>query len=163
MSKELLRGSDAMLFVDGKPIALATSCNVEVTTNTVEARTKDSPYGPDADFDYCSFTGSSENFVGANGDGVAEQTAATLLDLQLAGKKVRLAFGVVARTSAGIDNVGWRPIDALPKPYLKVYEGEAWIKSVSLTNPNDSKSTITVNFEGAGPLKVVEQMTAAEE
>ncbi len=163
MSKTLLRGSDAMIFVNGKVIALATTCNVEVTTNTIEARTKDSAYGPDPEFDYSSFTGSSESFVGANGEEYHELTAANLLDLQLAGEKVLFAFGVVARTSIGIANVGWRPIDALPKPYLKVYQGEAWIKSVSITNPNDSKSTITVNFEGAGPLTVVEQITTSAE
>lgn len=163
MSKTVLRGSDAMLYANGKVIALATSCNVEVTTNTVEARTKDSAYGPDAEFDYCSFTASSESFVGTNGEGFAEHTAASLLDLQLAGEKVRLAFGVVARDSRGVAAPGWRHIDAIPKPYLKVYEGYAWIKSVSITNPNDSKSTITVNFEGAGPLNVVEQITETAE
>jgi hypothetical protein len=159
MSKEMLRGSDAMLFVNAKTVALATSCNVEVTTNTIEGRTKDSAHGPDPEFDYVAFTASSENFVGINGDGYNQQTAADLLDLQLAGTKVRLAFGVVARTSDAIPEGGWTSTMAAQNSYLKIYEGEAWIKSVSLTNPNDAKSTITVNFEGVGPLRVVDTIT----
>lgn len=156
MEKQVLRGSDAMLFVDGKAIALATSCSLEITTNTVDSRTKDSAYGVDTEFDYISWTSSSESFVGANKGTTSENLAGYLIDAQLAGKRVTLVIGKVQRTSAGIGSDGWEtPTVAAADDALPTYTGQAWIKSVNVNHPNEGKSTVSVQFEGVGTLSKI--------
>lgn len=156
IEKQILRGSDAMVFVDGKAIALATSCSLEITTNTVDVRTKDSAYGNDTEFDNISWTSSSESFVGANKGVTAENLAGYLIDTQLAGRPVTLIVGKVARTSAAVDAAGWdAPTAAAESEALPAYTGQAWIKSVSVNHPNEGKSTVSVQFEGVGELKKV--------
>lgn len=158
MEKQVLRGSDAMLFVDGKAIALATSCSLEITTNTVDARTKDSAYGADTELDYISWTSSSESFIGANKDVTAEQLAGYLIDAQLAGKTVVLVLGVVSRSSAGVGANGWQTPSSSDNAALPTYTGNAWIKSVNVNHPNEGKSTVSVQFEGIGRLEKIEQL-----
>lgn len=154
MAKKIMRGSDVMLFVDGKTIALATSCDIDVQTNTIECRTKDSPYGPDAEFDYVSWTANSESFVGANKNTATQLVAGALLDLQLAGQTVQVALSLTSRGgSSGIPEDGWAESAATEDvAVLPRYVGTAYIKSVKVVAPSDNRSTISVAFEGKGPL-----------
>lgn len=153
MEKITYRGDEIMLFANGKAMALATSCSLEVTTNTIDARTKDSARGADTEFDNISWTSSSESFVGANKGVTAQTLADDLLDLQIAGQPVTLTFGRITRTSSAMGESGWiAPTAADENNVLTPRTGKAWIKSVSVNAPVEGKSTVSVQFEGIGEL-----------
>ena len=156
MGRTILKGSEVMLFVDGAPIALATNCSLEVTTQTQDARTKDSANGPDDEFDFCNWSLSSESFVGENEDVESQVLADDLLDMQLVGTLVSVIIGRVSRTSAGIEADGWNaPSAAGANTVLGAYEGKALIMSSSVNAPNEGKATFSVKLNGRGELKKI--------
>ena len=155
MGRTILKGAEVMLFVDGTTIALATSCSLEVTTQTQDVRTKDSAYGPDNDFDFCDWSLSSESLVGENEGVDAQVLAGDLLDMQLAGTPVSVIIGRVSRTSASIPADGWAAPSADTNAVLGAYEGEALIMSSSNTADKEGKATFSVKLNGRGELKKI--------
>ena len=142
--------------VDGKTIALATSCSLNATTQFTDARTKDDAEGPVNEPDYIDWTISSENMVGAN-DGVTNEEVYTgLMDLMLAKQKVYVIVELVADGSGAIPQGGWQS-DPSENRAFSPYGGFAYIESVNLTAPNEGNATISVNFKGAGPLEKVKK------
>ena len=160
MERTILKGAEVMLFVGGRTIALATSCSLEVTTQTQDVRTKDSAYGPDKEFDFCDWSLSSESLVGEN-EGVGEQYfAKDLLSLQLAGRPVDVVIGRVSRTSASIPAEGWAEPSAVPSDVvLGTYRGKALIMSSSVNAPSEGKTTFSVKLDGLGELVPVTAAT----
>lgn len=160
MKRTILKGAEVMLFVDGATIALATSCSLEVTTQTQDVRTKDSAYGPDKEFDFCEWSLSSESLVGEN-EGASDQFfAKDLLSLQLAGTPVDVVIGRVSRTSASIPAEGWTEPSAVPSDVvLGAYRGRALVMSSSVNAPAEGKTTFSVKLDGSGELKPVTAAT----
>lgn len=159
MKRTILKGAEIMLFVDGTTIALATSCSLEVTTQTQDVRTKDSAYGPDKEFDFCDWNLSSESLVGENEDSGQQIFADQLLALQLDGTPVEVVIGRVSRTSASIPAEGWEESSAAPRDVvLGTYRGQALIMSSSVNAPAEGNATFSVKLEGRGRL---EKLSAA--
>lgn len=160
MRRTILKGAEVMLFADGATIALATSCSLEVTTQTQDVRTKDSAYGPDKEFDFCEWSLSSESLVGENEDVGDQYFAKDLLGMQLAGTPVDVVIGRVSRTSASIPAEGWGdPLAVSSDVVLGAYRGKALIMSSSVNAPTDGKATFSVKLDGLGELKKLADTT----
>ena len=160
MKRTILKGAEIMLFVDGATIALATSCSLEVTTQTQDVRTKDSAYGPDKEFDFCEWSLSSESLVGENEDAAEQIFADQLLALQLDGTPVDIVIGRVSRTSASIPAEGWEEPSAVPSDVvLGTYRGKALIMSSSVNASAEGKATFSVKLNGQGELNPVTAAT----
>lgn len=142
---ESLKGKNLMVFVDGKTLALARSCNFTVTTNTEDGSTKDDGGYDNQDVVGFSWTASSDNVSTAQ-PGAHELTYDDLLDIQLAGTPVTLVFGVAANAgNIEVPDGGW----TTP---TKGRTGKAIITNVNVTAANKQNSTFTVDFAGKGPL-----------
>ena len=160
MGRTILKGAEVMLFVEGTTIALATSCSLEVTTQTQDVRTKDSAYGPDKEIDFCDWSLSSESLVGENEDVGEQYFAKDLLSLQLAGTPVDVVIGRVSRTSASIPADGWEEPSAAPSDVvLGTYSGKALIMSSSVNASAEGKATFSVKLNGQGELNPVTAAT----
>ena len=147
-----INGKSVMMRVNGKTIALATSCSMSTTTQITESKTKDDAKGPGGDFDFIDWSMSSENLVGSNENVTGQMLYDELLALQVAGTKVNVSMELVQNADGAVPSTDWQPDTATTKTGYAPYGGEAWIESVNLNNPVDGKSTVSINFKGAGPL-----------
>ena len=147
---EKINGRDLMVFIEELPIALATSCSLELTTEEIDARTKDDADGNDKDFDRVTWSVNSENLVGKS-DSDNEMFFDELVTTQLAGNLVDVVFARVDRTAAGVPEGGWQKAGATTQ--LGIYIVKDRIMSISLNAPVDGKASATVKFEGRSPLK----------
>ena len=152
-----------MFFVGKKPVALTTSCSLDVTTNEIDSRTKDSANGDDKEFDFCSWSMNSDSIVGASADSDSPEEvqvlADTLLGLQLSGELVEVAIGRIDRPAGGgfdtenpwEDAVKTGNYDDQLRNFGH-YSGKARIMSVSASFPDNGQATCSVKCEGRGPL-----------
>ena len=140
-----------MLRVDGKTIALATSCSLNTTTQTTDARTKDDATGPAAEFDFVDWTASSENVVGYNETVTTQEVYDTLLDYQLAGKVVEISLDVINEHNGAIPAGDWQTATEKQADYTP-RKGNALIESINLNAPNEGNATISISFKAVGPL-----------
>ena len=61
-------GKDLMLFIDGKAIALAISCKLGLSAETIDTQSKDSGIWTEKDIKKLSWNASSENVFSADAD-----------------------------------------------------------------------------------------------
>ena len=95
MSKaKAVLGKDFMLFVGGKALALATSCKLSISAETIDTQSKDSGIWTEKDIKKLSWNGSSENLFSAD-EGISGYD--TLVDLMLKRQPVEAKFGIPAR------------------------------------------------------------------
>ena len=66
-AKQVL-GKDLMLFVDGKAIALATSCKIVISAETIDTQSKDSGIWNEKDVKKLGWNCSSDNVFSADKD-----------------------------------------------------------------------------------------------
>lgn len=140
-----------MLRVNGKTIALATSCSLTTTTQTQDARTKDDPTGPMAEFDFVDWSANSENMVGSNEGVTGQMLYDSLLALQLAGTVVKLSMELMKNSTGKVPDTDWLP-ETETNTAFSSYEGDALIESLNLNAPSEGQATVSVSFKPAGPL-----------
>ena len=128
-------GKDLMLFIDGKAIALATSCKLGLSAETIDTQSKDSGIW--------TWNASSENVFSADADANSYDK---LFALFLAHKPVVLKFGVVGNPDVNeMPAAGWTLAEG-------AYTGSAVITSLEANAPDGDKATLSISFEGTGPL-----------
>lgn len=144
MSKaKAVLGKDVMLFINGKAIALATSCKLSTSSETIDTQSKDSGIWMEKDVKKLSWNMSSENLFSAE-EGVNGYDV--LFALYLKRQPVEVKFGIAANADADeVPAAGWT-LPAAP------YSGKALITSLELNAPDGDKATFSANFEGTGPL-----------
>lgn len=144
MSKaKAVLGKDLMLFVNDKAIALATSCKLSTSGETIDTQSKDSGIWTEKDIKKLSWNMSSENLFSADENANGYDT---LFDLYLKRQPVLVKFGIAANADASeVPADGWT-LPAAP------YSGKALITSLELNAPDGDKATFSANFEGTGPL-----------
>lgn len=156
MSKaKAVLGKDFMLFVKGKALALATSCKLTLSAETIDTQSKDSGIWTEKDIKKLSWNGSSENSFSAddkiNGYDV-------LLDLMLNRQPVTVVFGIAGNADA--DEV---PADGWTLPTGVQYTGNALITNLELNAPDGDKATFSVTFDGTGKLSAATQSAPAND
>lgn len=142
MSKaKAVLGKDFMLFVGGKALALATSCKLSISAETIDTQSKDSGIWTEKDIKKLSWNGSSENLFSAD-KGISGYD--TLFDLMLNCQPVEAKFGIPANADASeVPSGGW----SLP---AASYSGQVLITSLELNAPDGDKTTFSATFEGDG-------------
>lgn len=141
-----------MIRIAGRTIALATSCQLSMTANIDETKTKDDAMGPAGEFESLSWTMSSDNVVGVNeGLDTIQYTHLELARIMHAGEKVVVEFSPVADYEGAIPDEDWARGDL---PAVGTYTGKALIDNLSLTAPVEGDATLSVNFRGVGPLSI---------
>ena len=137
MKANAVLGKDFMLFVGGKALALATSCKLSISAETIDTQSKDSGIWTEKDIKKLSWNGSSENLFSAD-DKVNGYDV--LLDLMLNRKPIEAKFGIPA--NADSDEV----------PSSASYSGNVLITNLELNAPDGDKATFSATFEGTGKL-----------
>ena len=144
MSKaKAVLGKDLMLFVGGKAIALATSCKLGLSAETIDTQSKDSGMWTEKDIKKMSWNASSENLFSADKDANSYDA---LFALFIAHQAVELKFGIVS--DAGTNEMpaaGWTLATGS-------YTGKAVITSLEANAPDGDKATLSISFEGTGAL-----------
>lgn len=137
-------GKDVMIFINGKAIALATSCKLSTSSETIDTASKDSGIWTEKDIKKLAWNCSSENFFSADADvnGYNE-----LFELWIARKPIEIKFGIP--TNADSNEL---PADGWKVPATGAYSGKVVITSLELNAPDGDKATFSANFEGTGPL-----------
>lgn len=136
-------GKDLMLFTSDKAIALATSCKLSISSETIDTQSKDSGIWTEKDIKKLSWSASSENIFSADADANSYDA---LLALFIARKPIDVKFGIPANADAGeLPTGGWTVPAAS-------YSGKALITSLELNAPDGDKATFSANFEGTGAL-----------
>ena len=146
-------GKSVMIRVNGSTIALATSCTVDVTLQTLDARTK-SDKGAVEIPDYIAFSLSSESFVGKNENVDIQQTQATLMALMGAKHPVTIEFMLAANSALAVTSADWQP-GVMTRKGFQSYGGEALIKQVTLNGGVGDKAKLTVQLSGQGELHLI--------
>ncbi|MCS2248633.1 phage tail protein [Bacteroides fragilis] len=143
MKANAVLGKDFMLFVGGKALALATSCKLSISAETIDTQSKDSGIWTEKDIKKLSWNGSSENLFSAD-DKVNGYDV--LLDLMLKRKPIEAKFGIPANADSDeIPSSGW----TLP---AASYSGNVLITNPELNAPDGDKATFSATFEGTGKL-----------
>lgn len=159
-NSKYIKGSDLMLFVNGKSIAGATNHTLSISAETTELSTKckDEKDGSwsEAEISKYSWEATTENLVTFTDYGVGG-TYNTLFDAMTNGTEVTLVMStaaVVAESEKAPDpatapkNDGYSPAsDGLP--YLT---GTAFITSLQLNAQDGEVATFTATFTGNGKL-----------
>lgn len=143
MKANAVLGKDFMLFVGGKALALATSCKLSISAETIDTQSKDSGIWTEKDIKKMSWNGSSENLFSAD-DKVNGYDV--LLDLMLKRKPIEAKFGIPANADSDeVPSSGW----TLP---AASYSGNVLITNLELNAPDGDKATFSATFEGTGKL-----------
>lgn len=145
MSKpKAVLGKDLMLFVDSKAIALATSCKLSMSAETIDTQSKDSGIWTEKDIKKLSWNCSSENLFSAD---EAANSYDKLFAMMLARKPIAIKFGIPSNADAGeLPDGGWS------LPASGAYSGNVLITSLELNAPDGDKATFSASFEGTGAL-----------
>lgn len=142
-------GSDLMIFKDGKSLALATSCKLGISIETVETSSKDtSGKWKTSKAKKISWTLNTENLYAD-----ASEEGAVFNDMFKVATGASNEFEAVFTTkNESADTVpasGWTP-----KPNTG-YKGKIIITSLEMNAPNGENATWSASFEGTGPLEEV--------
>ena len=137
-----IKGHNLRVMVGGKCIAMATSCQFHVAAQLEDASTKDS----EGDWQEQEVTGLSwdaqtESLVTLEDNGTNGELPQDLLSLMINKTQVILTFDQTAGTNNRVAQNS-----AIKK------SGKAWISDIQITAANRQNSTVTVQFQGTGPL-----------
>ena len=142
-------GKALMIRIAGSTVALATSCTVDLTLQSINARTK-SDKGAFEVGDYVAFTISCESLLGMNANTSIQQTQAALSEMMLAKAPVNVEVMIASGAQSSIPGKDWQPDPATAG--FTPYEGLALIKQLSISGDVGDKARLTVNLAGIGEL-----------
>lgn len=146
-----LKGKSIQVKVDGKTIALSTSCSLSLTPQIDNTRTKDDATGPAGDLNYCDWSISADSIAGMNESDSAQMIYDTLFDLATQGVKPDIEFISVKDATGAIPVGDWQQ-DTAAK-VVKGYHGTCIIDKLDITAPAEGDATVSVSFKGAGQLQ----------
>ena len=134
-----------MIFVDGKPTALATNHRLSITADTSEAASKDDGAWGSSTVTKMRWEGSTEALVSMD---TGAESFDKMFDAMMARKTVKIVSGKPVNASDdGVPEEGWT------EPTTNYYTGDALITSLERNDPNGDNSTMTVTFTGVGRLE----------
>ena len=139
-----IKGQNLRVMVGGKCIAMATSCTFHVSAQMEDSSTKDST----GDWQEQSVVGLSwdaqtDSLVTLTDNGSNGELPQDLLSLIINKTAVTLTFDQTTGTN---NRTSVSPTSAIKK------SGQAFVTDVNITAQNRQNSTISVQFQGTGPL-----------
>lgn len=143
-----LEGKDVMLFLDGKTIALATTCSLNVTRESNDASSKDDGvWKTDVPGDMSWTANSDSLFAPKEGLDTTQLAYDELFKAMVGSKDVAVIYGAITDPSTGgLPEGGW------VAPSTTGYTGKAHVTSLDWTGAKGSSATMTVSLTGNGPL-----------
>lgn len=152
-NSDILKGSTVLVFIDGNPIAFATSESLSITPNTTEVSTKSHGLYPSLIVNSIGWTVSVENL--ASDDGMKALNA--LVTSAKNNTPVHLKFGTPANwTDKGIVNPGPQGPQSWTAPSTVLAEGDAILTSYSWNMPAGDNLTMSAEFTGVGELTLIQ-------
>lgn len=145
-------GRHLMIRVNGHTIALATSCSMETTAATFDARTKRDTGARDV-VSNITWSMRSTSCVGYNAD-TTQETYTSLLRAHLTGATVQAEFILAAKDVSGLVTSDWQlsnTTDFVP------VAGTAIIKSIAVNAEVNGYASFNVELMGQGLLKTIEE------
>lgn len=151
-NQNILKGSTVMVFIDGNPIAFATSESLSITPNTTEVSTKSHGLYPSLIVNSIGWTVSVENL--ASDDGMKALNA--LVTSAKDSESVHLKFAKPSNfDDKGIVNN--EHADWTVGTGAVIYaEGDAILTSYSWNAPAGENLTMSAEFTGVGELTLVQ-------
>ena len=104
MSAKQVLGKDLMLFIGGKAIALATSCKLGLSAETIDTQSKDSGMWNEKSVKKLAWNCSSDNCFSADEDINGYDK---LFALFVAAEPVEIAFGIPKNKGNEMPAAGW--------------------------------------------------------
>ena len=142
-----LNGKDLMLWIDGKVVALSTSCTLNLTAATQSSGTKDDGLWDANEIGNLSWNCSNESVDTADTNRSNDQVFDDLFDLYSAGKPIAITVGIPSnKNNTGVPEAGWLA------PAAGTYVGQALITSLSRTGAKGSNGSVSVSLQGYGAL-----------
>lgn len=143
--KQVTRGNEVMLFVDGQSLALATSHTLTVTADTIDISTKDHGYWGASDIGNMSFEITSENlYVDTDYD--------KLFDAMLQKQPIDVVWG----KAKNYDENGLGDSDSYwDSPEDKYYTGKVVITSLTQNANTGENVTYSCTLTGHGAIQRV--------
>lgn len=149
-----VNGKDLMIFIGGKAIALASSCSLSVSADTLDASSKDDGCWKADDAGDLSWEATTDALLSFDTDRAVDAVFADLFDKMVARELVTVTFGVAGNAStdcSGIPDAGWE------EPVTGVYyTGKAMITSLEATGEKGSAGEMSVSLTGNGALTKVD-------
>ena len=150
MNRNVIYGSDLMIFLGGESIAHATSCSVSQTMNTNEIASKDFGRANEVITTTLSWTMTTENLYTADG-------FTKLLKAQNEGKRVTVVFGHSKDGNNHNYNGNQLQGDAWALDSTHEYlTGSGYISDLGVTAPNGEIATTSATIQGSGALTFTE-------
>lgn len=143
--KQVTRGNEVMLFLDGQSLALATSHTLTVTADTIDISTKDHGYWGASDIGNMSFEITSENlYVDTDYD--------KLFDAMLQKQPIDVVWG----KAKNYDENGLGDSDSYwDSPEDKYYTGKVVITSLTQNANTGENVTYSCTLTGHGAIQRV--------
>lgn len=146
-SKDLVRG-ELFLFIGDSPIAFASSCGLDISTEEIDISNKMMGDWAGSIPGKKSFTLSCESLLTRLTGAVSFDS---LLASQIKGETMDFFFGA-AKVSNATNTGGEFALDAAQKNY----KGKVMITSLSLKSENGQIASCSASFKGVGALEPVE-------
>lgn len=139
-----IKGQNLRVMVGGKCIAMATSCTFHVSAQMEDSSTKDSTGDwQEQEVVGLSWDAQTDSLVTLVDNGTNGELPQDLLTLIINKTLVALTFD---QTSGTNNRQSVTPTSAIKRT------GNAYVTDVSISAQNRQNSTITVQFQGTGPL-----------
>ena len=146
-----LNGKDLMLWVDGKVIALSTSCTLNLTASTQSSGTKDDGLWDANEVGNLSWNCSNESVDTAETNRTNDQVFDDLFTYYSAGQPIPVTVGIPSnQNTTGVPEAGWLA------PASGTYSGQAIITSLSRTGAKGSNGSVSVSLQGYGAMVKVQ-------
>lgn len=143
-----LNGKDLMLWIDGKVIALSTSCKINLVANTTDSATKDDGFWDASEIGSMSWSATNESVDSADKDRTNDYVYDQLFDLFIAGQPVDITVGIPTnKDDKGVPEAGWTaPTSGT------FYSGKAQITALDRDGTKGSNASVSVSLTGYGAL-----------
>lgn len=144
-----LNGKDMMLFIGGKALALAKTCQLAISGDTLDTDNKDDGIWQSQDIASLSWQITSEAVASVDAEATAAVLYDQLFDMMVAHEPVTVVVGVptnIAQGQNGVPEAGWTA------PTTGGYTGNAIISSLELQADKGSAGSVSLTMNGYGPL-----------
>lgn len=145
MANTIVRGSDLMLFYNGKSLAFATNHQLSLSGEAKETSSKDSGQWTSKMIGKLSWSITSDNLF-------TETDYDSMVDLWIARTPIEVIFTVKGNSETNnedgtvVPTGGWTPKAA------SGYKGKVVITGITANAPDNENATYSITLEGAGAL-----------
>lgn len=150
-----INGKSILIFIGGKAIALTTDTSLDVSSDTIDAASKDDGLWDAGELGNLKWSATNDSFYCVGDDSSPDMAGDALLEATLSREPVTVIIGTPKNDSPDeVPATGWTaPSGAAGE--APAWTGEAYITQFSLKATNGQKATCNLTLTGHGGLKKV--------